>query len=311
MRLAFRSITGCTAIQSCPCSAPAKGLIASRLAPIRVAESSSANAAVAGQRTSTSRGTARDVRMGTLQSGLFPQRIKSGGGPCRESRARSRTSNACTTRLRTGRPRGLVCVAACAAPSELLAPGPDVELQRPGGAVLAMKRVVGLRDRVGIEHAAFGQVRGQIREPFVDSGHVDDAVDDDVAHMDAARSERARHRLRNGPQAGLGGRERGEFGVPPEPQGAPPVRTCARPPCRDRRRRLRRVRAAEGSRRHLPRGQVRLRLRRRCRDVRAIQPSLSASRGSGFSSMGRWTKPANTPKNMPAHHIRSYEPVRS
>ena len=31
--------------------------------------------------------------------------------------------------------------------------------------------------------------------------------------MDAARSERARHRLRNGPQAGLGGRERGEFGT--------------------------------------------------------------------------------------------------
>ena len=31
----------------------------------------------------------------------------------------------------------------------------------------------------------------------------------------------------------------------------------------------------------------------------------NASRGSGFSSMGRWTMAANTPKKMPAHHIRS------
>ena len=39
--------------------------------------------------------------------------------------------------------------------------------------------------------------------------------------------------------------------------------------------------------------------------------SLSASRGSGFSSMGQWTMAANTPKKIPAHHIMSYEPVRS
>ena len=37
----------------------------------------------------------------------------------------------------------------------------------------------------------------------------------------------------------------------------------------------------------------------------------SASRGSGFSSMGMWTMAANTPKKIPAHHIMSYEPVRS
>ena len=37
----------------------------------------------------------------------------------------------------------------------------------------------------------------------------------------------------------------------------------------------------------------------------------SASRGNGFSSMGMWTMAANTPKKIPAHHIMSYEPVRS
>ena len=37
----------------------------------------------------------------------------------------------------------------------------------------------------------------------------------------------------------------------------------------------------------------------------------SESRGSGFSSMGMCTTAANTPKKTPAHHIMSYEPVRS
>ena len=77
----------------------------------------------------------------------------------------------------------------CGRRSEPLAPGPDVDLQGPGGAVLAVERVVGFRDRIRIEHAAFGKVRDQIREPLVDGGHVDDAVDDHVADVNAARSQ--------------------------------------------------------------------------------------------------------------------------
>ena len=45
--------------------------------------------------------------------------------------------------------------------------------------------------------------------------------------------------------------------------------------------------------------------------IGVFQPRWRASRGCGFSSMGRCTMAANTPNNTPAHHIRSYEPVRS
>ena len=55
----------------------------------------------------------------------------------------------------------------------------------------------GFRDGIRVEQAAFREPRDQVREPFVDGGHVDHAVDDHVAGVDAARSERTRHGLRD------------------------------------------------------------------------------------------------------------------
>ena len=96
--------------------------------------------------------------------------------------------------------------------SEAFDPGAQVDLLRPGGAVLTMEVEIDLGDRVG-RKAAVRQATVVIARRRL----ADLAVDDDVRDMDTARAELSRHALRQRTQGKLRGCEVGEVG--PAPQG--------------------------------------------------------------------------------------------
>src|SRR5712692_5475012 len=74
--------------------------------------------------------------------------------------------------------------------SEILDPGPQLDLKRPGAARLAQGFEIGLGDPVGIERA----VRPLVRVRPARAAHP--AVDDEMGDMDAFRPELARGALR-------------------------------------------------------------------------------------------------------------------
>src|SRR5262249_31833889 len=74
--------------------------------------------------------------------------------------------------------------------SERLDPWPQLDLEAPGAAMLAMDRKIGFGDRIRREAA--------VRTVTIDGlpGRLDLAVDDEMRDMDILRAEFARHRLR-------------------------------------------------------------------------------------------------------------------
>ena len=72
---------------------------------------------------------------------------------------------------------------------------PQVELVRPGGAVLPVEEPVGVRDGLGREQAVIALRLDEPRRGRAQALAVDAAVDDDVRHVDALRAELARHAL--------------------------------------------------------------------------------------------------------------------
>src|SRR5690242_11147006 len=90
----------------------------------------------------------------------------------------------------------------------------QIDLVAPGRRMLPVDLPVGLGDRVDIEQAVRALLRAPLRETAVDPLAVDAAVDHDMRDMQALRPELARHGLRDGAQARLGGREGGETRPP-------------------------------------------------------------------------------------------------
>src|SRR5256885_12814350 len=88
--------------------------------------------------------------------------------------------------------------------SELLDPGPQLDLPSPGAAVLAVQVQVVLRDLVGVEHP----VRAAFARSRIARAPGDPAVDDEVRDVDTLRRELARHALREAAQRELPHRER-------------------------------------------------------------------------------------------------------
>src|SRR5262249_17767342 len=90
---------------------------------------------------------------------------------------------------------------------EWLPEGTQIDLVRPGGAVLAMDLPIGFRDGLDAEQAvgtAFLQEAGRSAQQSLTR---DAAVDHGVRDVDALRSIFPRHALRDRAQARLGGRE--------------------------------------------------------------------------------------------------------
>src|SRR5581483_1148307 len=88
---------------------------------------------------------------------------------------------------RAGHPRALF--------SPAFLPRPEIHLERPGAALLAMELPIGLGDVVGIEDTVRSRIVA-FREIALDPLCVDRAVDHDMGDMDVLRPELARHRLR-------------------------------------------------------------------------------------------------------------------
>jgi hypothetical protein len=111
--------------------------------------------------------------------------------------------------------------------SEFLYRRPDVELQSPDGARLAVKVQISLRKRVGVKH----RVRIAVRLAFASDGRRDLAVDHDMADMDALRPQFPRHALGKRPEAEFWDREIGKARAAAQARGragekdrAPPFR---------------------------------------------------------------------------------------
>mmetsp|Transcript_25506 Transcript_25506/g.53379 ORF Transcript_25506/g.53379 Transcript_25506/m.53379 type:complete len:236 (+) Transcript_25506:411-1118(+) len=80
-----------------------------------------------------------------------------------------------------------------------------VDLKRETALVLHVEVPVGLGDGGSVEEAALADVRVRTVD-----GHVDEAVDDHVRHMDAAGRDFLRERLREGAERSLGRSERAQ-----------------------------------------------------------------------------------------------------
>src|SRR6266852_3657490 len=85
--------------------------------------------------------------------------------------------------------------------SEILDPGPQLDLKRPGAARLAQGFEIGLGDPVGVERAVRPLVR--VRAPC--AAHP--AIDHEMGDVDAFGAELARRALRETPQRELAHRE--------------------------------------------------------------------------------------------------------
>ena len=82
----------------------------------------------------------------------------------------------------------------------------------PGIARLAVQHPVLISDMVRVEYAVPGLERIALREIVANEGGVDRAVDHDMGHVHAHRSEFTRHALRQRTQRVLGARKGGEVG---------------------------------------------------------------------------------------------------
>src|SRR5229473_6483639 len=91
--------------------------------------------------------------------------------------------------------------------SEALLERPQVELEGPGGPLLAMDLPIGLRDRVDTEQAILATLRHDLGPRLAEPLAIDPAVDHDMRDMDALRPVLPRHALGDRPEAGFGRRE--------------------------------------------------------------------------------------------------------
>src|SRR5262249_22835292 len=98
---------------------------------------------------------------------------------------------------------------------ELLHPGPEVELQRPGASRLPVNLPVGLGDGIRFQQRI---LRSLARQMSVALGP-DLPIDDDVRDVDALGTQLARHRLSQRAQAEFGHREVGETGAAAQRSG--------------------------------------------------------------------------------------------
>src|SRR5713226_2542361 len=95
----------------------------------------------------------------------------------------------------------------CPKASETLLERPQVELEGPGGSLLAVDLPKGLRDRVDTEQTILAAFRHDLRPRLAEAVAIDPAVDHDMGDVDALRPVFPRHALRDRPESSFGCRE--------------------------------------------------------------------------------------------------------